>query len=62
MHSDMLFFWLCFHLSSSASICQGVHGVWIAGRLVLWFEGVEELDPPLLLTLVLGVDPLRMVC
>ena len=58
----MLFLWLCFHLSNLSSVSGGVHGVWIARGLVLWFEVVKKLDSLLLLASVFEVDSLCMAC
>ena len=43
VHPDVLFLWFSLRLPSLSPVCRGVHGVWVTGRLILWFEGVEEL-------------------
>ena len=62
IYPGMLFFWFCLDLSGPGPVCQGVHGVWIMGRLVLRFEGIEEFHSSLLLAAVFEVDPLCMAC
>ena len=53
----MLFLLLCLYLSCPGPVCEGVHGIWVTGGLVLQFEGVEEFYPLLLLASVFKVDP-----
>ena len=62
IHPGMLFLLLHLYLSRPGPICGGVHGVWVTVGLVLRFEGVEEIYPSLLLTLVFEVDPFHVAC
>ena len=62
IHPGVLSFWFCFHLSGSGPVRQGVHGIWVTRGLVLWFEGVEELDPSLLFASVFEVDLFCVAC
>ena len=62
IYPDVLFFLFCLHLSHPGPVRRGIHGVWVMGRLVLRFEGVEEFHSSLLFAPVLEVDPLGMAC
>ena len=62
IHLGVLPLQLCFYLSGPGPVRRGVHGVWVTGRLVLRFEGVEELHSLLLLATMFKVDPLCVAC
>ena len=62
VHPDVFFLWFCLRLPCPGPICRGIHCVWVTGRLVLWFEGVEKFHSPLLFALVFEVDPFRVAC
>ena len=62
IHPDVLFFLFCLHLSRPGPVRGGIHGIWVTGRLVLQFEGVEEFHFSFLFAPVFEVDPLCMAC
>ena len=62
IHSGVLPLRFGFYLSGPGPIHQGIHGVWVTGRLVLRPEGVEGFHPALLLTTVFEVDPFGVAC